>query len=301
VTITEPSSPAAEAYRSLRTAVQFIGLDQTIRAIQVTSPNSSEGKTTTLANLAVALSRAGQRVIVASCDLRRPRIHEFLGLADKDALKPLGEDLLGPLDEEFVGQPDTNHFGELGLTSVLVGRVPLAEGIEEALRVVPGEESLALLPAGPAPPNPSELLSSKRTAELFDLLKAKCDVLLVDSPPVLPVTDALVLAKLVDATILVGTADRTTRKEIHRSVELLHQVDAPLVGTVLNGVNPEATYGYGAGYGYGYASTGLVGNGTRQGTNALSVNGRNGSRQNNGARTGNHFVSKWLRSRPARR
>ena len=280
VTITEPSSAAAEAYRSLRTSVQFIGLDHTIRALQITSPNASEGKTTTLANLAVALARAGERVIVASCDLRRPRIHEFLGLPDGDPAKMPNDDLLRMADEDLLplaGAPLRGPSGELGLTSVLLGKAPLADGLHEALRMVPGEGHLALLPTGPTPPNPSEVLSSGRTAELLDLLKSMCDILLVDSPPILPVTDALVLAKMVDATILVGTAGRTTRKEIHRSVELLHQVDAPLVGAVLNGVDPEGTYGYGAGYGYGSASGGAAPNDKSSspfGSAALNGNGR---------------------------
>ncbi|MBW3643983.1 MAG: polysaccharide biosynthesis tyrosine autokinase [Actinobacteria bacterium] len=215
VSLTEPNSPPAEAYRSLRTAVQFIGLNQPVRVIQMTSPNASEGKTTTLANLAVALANAGQRVIVVCCDLRRPRIHEFFGL-DNAA----------------------------GFTSVLLGELPLSA----ALQTVPGAGRLALLASGPPPPNPSELLASMRTNEVFAALRSECDVVLVDSPPVLPVTDATVLARMVDATILVGTAGRTTRREYHRSIELLRQVEAPIVGTVLNGIEPEGMYGYGYRY-----------------------------------------------------
>ncbi|MGI9120561.1 MAG: polysaccharide biosynthesis tyrosine autokinase [Acidimicrobiales bacterium] len=217
ISITQPGSEAAEAYRSLRTATEFIGLDRPIKVIQVTSPNASEGKTTTLANLGVALARAGRRVIAVSCDLRRPRLHDFLGLP-----------------------------GDVGFTSVLVGEASLSA----ALQWVPDEGRLALLASGPAPPNPSELLASARTSELLGLLRDQCDVLLIDSPPLLPVTDALVLAGMVDATILVGTANRTSRREIHRSVELLNQVNAPLVGTVLNGADPESTYGARSGYGY---------------------------------------------------
>jgi capsular exopolysaccharide synthesis family protein len=153
---------------------------------------------------------------------------------------------------------------------------------------------VALLPAGPAPPNPSELLASKRIRDLIEQLKAECDYLLVDSPPVLPVTDALVLATMVDATILVGRADKTTRKEIHRSVELLQQVDAPLVGTVLNGVNPEATYGYGAGYGYGSAAAAdSAAIGTLSPADSVAENG-NGRRH--GARTVVHSAFKRNRT-----
>ncbi|HEV2070819.1 MAG TPA: polysaccharide biosynthesis tyrosine autokinase [Acidimicrobiales bacterium] len=222
VSVTDPTSHVAEAYRSLRTSVQFLSLDDPLRIIQLTSPNASEGKTTTLANLAVALSRAGQRVVVVCCDLRRPRVHEFFGLDNA-----------------------------VGFTSVLLGEAPLSA----ALQQVSGEH-LALLASGPPPPNPSELLASKRTADLLTALRRECDVVLVDSPPVLPVTDAMVLSRMVDATILVGTAGQTTRREYQRSLEMLQQVEANLVGTVLNGVEQGGGYGYG--YGYGYRQPGKV-------------------------------------------
>ncbi|MGI8984574.1 MAG: polysaccharide biosynthesis tyrosine autokinase [Acidimicrobiales bacterium] len=225
VSLTQPNSHAAEAYRSLRTSVQFIGLDHPVQVIQLTSPNASEGKTTTLANLGVALANSGQRVIIVCCDLRRPRIHEFFGLTNT-----------------------------IGFTSVLLGELPLSAAIQP----VPDQPRLALLASGPPPPNPSELLASRRTGEVLLALKSECDVVLVDSPPVLPVTDAIVLSRTVDATILVGTAARTTKKEYHRAVELLQQVEAPLIGSVLNGVESEDLYGYGYGYGYyGFGQTGL--------------------------------------------
>jgi Mrp family chromosome partitioning ATPase len=120
-----------------------------------------------------------------------------------------------------------------------LGETPFSK----ALQAVAGEGDCALLAAGLSPPNPSELLSSRRTEEVITMLKAECDVVLIDTPPVLPVTDALVVSRLVDATIVVGTAGRTTRKEMHRALELLHQVSAPVVGTVLNGVEQGAVYG----------------------------------------------------------
>jgi polysaccharide biosynthesis transport protein len=211
VSIDDPTSPAAEAYRTLRTSVQFIGLDQPMRTLQVTSPNPQEGKTTTLANLAVALARSGSTVAIVCCDLRRPRVHEFFGLQN-----------------------------EVGFTSVLLGKVGLAGAMQE----VPDQARLSLLASGPLPPNPSELLSSKRTVEVLGSLQAEYDIVLIDAPPVLPVTDALVLSGRVDATLLVAVAGATTRKEAARAVELLRQVDAPLVGAVLNGVDTEGSYGY---------------------------------------------------------
>jgi polysaccharide biosynthesis transport protein len=214
VSVAKPTSPAAEAYRTLRTSVQFLGLDRPIRSLLVTSPTKAEGKTTTLANLAVSLAQAGQKVILLDCDLRRPRVHEFFGLSN-----------------------------ESGFTSALLGTDTLAEAIQP----VKGYPSLALLASGPPPPDPSELLSSNRTRKLLDALRSRCDLLLIDSPPVLPVTDALVLSAMADAAILVVSADRTTKRALHRAVELLAQIDAPLKGTVFNEVGPERAYAYGDG------------------------------------------------------
>jgi succinoglycan biosynthesis transport protein ExoP len=217
ISLSDPSSPASEAYRSLRTSVQFLGLDRPLKTVLMTSPGASEGKTTTLANLAVALARAGQQVIVVCCDLRRPRVHEFFGLSNAT-----------------------------GFTSVLLGETALST----ALQPVRSSAKLRLLASGPLPPNPSELLASDRAVELFDSLRRQADIVLIDAPPVLPVTDAAVLSSRVDATLLVATANVTTRKALGRAVEVLAHVDAPLVGTVLNGVDAEGGYGYGYGYGY---------------------------------------------------
>jgi polysaccharide biosynthesis transport protein len=210
VSITDPSSPPAEAYRTLRTAVQFLGLDREVRSIQLTSANAQEGKSTTLANLGVAFARAGKRVVLVCCDLRRPRIHEFFGLSN-----------------------------EKGLTSVLLGELELNAALQPT-----SVDRLVVLASGPLPPNPSELLSSRRVHAVLTALKQDGYMVLVDSPPVLPVTDGMVLSKRVDGTLLVCVAGETTRKEVARAVELLHQVDAPLLGAVLNGVTDEGAYGY---------------------------------------------------------
>ena len=215
VSISDPRSPAAEAYRTLRTSIQFLALDQPMRTLQVTSANAREGKTTTLVNLGVSLAKAGQRVVIVCCDLRRPRVHDFFGLSN-----------------------------ETGLTSVLLGKVPLTGALQD----VPDQNRLMLLASGPLPPNPSELLSSKRTIEVLTSLQNEADIVLLDSPPVLPVTDALVLSGRVDATLLVAVSGSTTIKEVGRAAELLRQVDAPLVGLVLNGVDEDGSYGYGSQY-----------------------------------------------------
>jgi len=223
VTLRAPASVAAEAYRSLRTSIQFLGLDTPVRTLQVTSPSSSEGKTTTVANLCVALATAGQRVVVVDCDLRRSRVHEFFGLGNG-----------------------------IGFTSVLLGDAPLSEALVPA----PGVDGLYVLASGPRPPNPSELLSGPRTIEVLLALQGQADIVVFDSPPVLPVSDALVLAARVDATLLVAKARTTSRRSLGRALELLQQVDAPVVGTVLNGAAADEGYGYGYGYGYGAAMTG---------------------------------------------
>ncbi|MEA2828887.1 MAG: tyrosine-protein kinase [Actinomycetota bacterium] len=206
-----PRSSAAEAYRTLRTAIQFVGLNQPMRILQVTSPEAGEGKTTTLANLGVALATAGERVVIVCCDLRRPRVHEFFGLSNA-----------------------------VGFTSVLLGQRP----VWAALQSVPGVPRLKVLASGPLPPNPSELLSSDRTANVLAALLAEADIVLVDSPPVLPVADALVLFRRVDATLLVFSARTTTRKQATTALAMVQQVNGPLIGAVLNGVPAQAGYGY---------------------------------------------------------
>jgi succinoglycan biosynthesis transport protein ExoP len=244
VSITEPNSTAAEAYRILRTSIQFMGLDRAVRIIQVTSPNASEGKTTTLSNLAVAFAASGLRTVVVDCDLRRPRLHAFFDVANAT-----------------------------GFTSVLLGEV----GLTKALQPVPGQERLLVLASGPLPPNPSELLSSRRAAELFQTLSSQADVVLVDSPPCLPVTDALVLSQRVDSTILVTTAGATTQKAAARAAEMLLQVKAPLAGAVLNGVTAESGYGR---YAYGYYSAQPVqGPAHQNGNGKVEVKGRRGRRR----------------------
>jgi capsular exopolysaccharide synthesis family protein len=239
ITRAVPSAPAAEAYRTLRTSVEFLGLDKEIPTFQVTSARSDEGKTTTIANLGVALARAGRKVFVVSADLRRPRLHEFFGLSN-----------------------------EIGLTSVLLGEVAL----NDALLAVPGEPRLALLAAGPPPPNPSELLSSARMDQIVASLQKGADVVLFDSPPVLPVSDSLVLAGLVDATLLVASAGESSRRALHRAYELLRQVDAQVVGMVLNNADDTASDRYGYGYGkHRGAEAAVDGNTNGNGSGARKV------------------------------
>jgi capsular exopolysaccharide synthesis family protein len=221
-----PKSAAAEAYRSLRTAIQFIGFDSDrAQVIQITSPMESEGKTTTVIDLAFTMASSGTRVVVVSCDLRKPGIHKFF-------------------------KTDNSK----GLSSVLGG----TETLESVIVDFEELPNLTCIPAGPIPPNPSELLGSTRLADIFEALRATNDVILVDSPPVLPVTDAIVVAQVVDFVVLLSRENVTHARGIARALELLSNVDAPLKGVVLNAVTAQSSgrrYGgysrYGGYGGYG--------------------------------------------------
>ena len=216
-----PKSAAAEAYRSLRTAIQFIGFDsERTNVIQITSPMDSEGKTTTVIDLAVTMASSGTQVVVVSCDLRKPGVHKFF-------------------------KTDNTK----GLSSVLGGTATL-ESVVVASEQFP---NLTCIPSGPIPPNPSELLGSPRLAELFESLRSTYDVILVDSPPVLPVTDAIVVAQVVDVVVLLSRVDQTRARAVAHALELLSNVDAPVKGTVLNAFTAQSSGGRYGGYG-GYGS-----------------------------------------------
>jgi polysaccharide biosynthesis transport protein len=218
----EPTSQAAEAFRSLRTSVQFIRQARELRTLLVTSPAAAEGKTSILANLGAVFAQAGERVVLVSCDLRRPRLGQFFGFSE-----------------------------ESGLTTVLLGE----QSLEQALRPVPGYDGLWTLGAGAVPPNPTELLSGERARDVFAALAEDFDLVLVDSPPVLPVTDAMILSGYTDGALLVAAAGQTRRAELQRTAAKFAQAQAPVLGIVLNEVTRQSGYGgYYGGYGqrYGY-------------------------------------------------
>lgn len=217
VTDAEPTGAAAEAYRSLRTAVRFVGLERRMRIIQVTSASQGEGKTITVANLAATLAQASQRVAVVDCDLRRPRVHEVFG------------ESLGP-----------------GLTDVLLGEVALSKALRKL------SSNLYLLPAGSRPPNPSELLGTARAETVLGTLADEFDYVVLDSTPILPVTDGIVVSRLAHAVLFVVEARHTSRNHVRHATASLQQADAPLLGFVLNRV-PQGGHGYYGGYGYANA------------------------------------------------
>ncbi len=217
VSVAEPTSPAAEAYRSLRTSLQFTRQERQLRCLMVTSPGVGDGKTSTLANLGVVFAQAGERVLLVSCDLRRPRIGQFFELEE-----------------------------QAGVTCVLQGQ----RTWEEVVRPVPGVDRLSLLPAGPVPPNPAELLNKAVAQDLFEQLREHYDLVLIDSPPVLPVTDAAILSRYADATLMLVAAGRTRPADLRRATEKLGQVGAAILGVVLNKVTRQTGNYYGYEYAY---------------------------------------------------
>ena len=197
VTLTSPRSAAAEAYQSLRTNIEFSSLDRSLQTLLVTSPDSATNKSDALANLAVVMASAGDRVIVVDGDLRRPRQHEIFSVS------------------AAAGLTDWLQYG---------GNPVLAETEVANLRV---------LAAGPPPPNPVSLLSYKRLAELLQTLASDADYVLVDAPPVLAVTDAALWASQVDGTLLAVTAGRTKREQAELAKGVLDKVQSNIVGAVL--------------------------------------------------------------------
>jgi non-specific protein-tyrosine kinase len=206
ITIAEPRSPVSEAYRTLRTNLDFAGLDQALNTLLITSPEPGAGKSTTLANLAVVSAQAGRKVILVDTDLRRPSLHSLFGLSSEHGLTDM------VMDEAALSQP------------------PLQE------TEVP---DLWVLASGALPPNPADLLGSQRMGDVIAALKAEADQVLLDAPPVVLVTDAAVLSTQVDGVLLVIGAGKTRREMARTAVQRLEQVNARIVGSVLSGVRLE--------------------------------------------------------------
>ncbi|MCB9655224.1 MAG: polysaccharide biosynthesis tyrosine autokinase [Deltaproteobacteria bacterium] len=213
-----PKSSLAECLRSIRTNILFMGTDKPLHRILVTSPGPSEGKSTLAVNLAVAMAQAGNRVLVVDTDLRRPRLHKVFGVS-----------------------------AEQGLTTVLLRAAGLTDVIKATS--VPG---LDVLPCGPLPPTPAELLHSTHFAQLVEELSAAYDRVIFDSPPVNVVTDAVILAQLVQGTVLVSKVAKTTKDSLRRARRLLSGVNARILGGILNDIDLERdSYGYSSYYYYG--------------------------------------------------
>jgi non-specific protein-tyrosine kinase len=201
ITIRHPKSPISEAYRVMRTNLQFSSLDRPLKSLVVTSPNPVEGKSTTLANLGVVMAQAGNSVVLVDSDLRRPMLHKIFQLSNKQ-----------------------------GLTSALLEDEPLVDGHLQDT----GIENLRVLTSGPLPPNPSELLGSQKMQHLVRLLEAESDIVVFDTPPTLPVTDAAVLSTQTDGVLLVADAAKTRRAAARQAAENLRKVGANILGAALN-------------------------------------------------------------------
>jgi capsular exopolysaccharide synthesis family protein len=205
----DPRSAAAEAYRALRTNIQFASPDHPIRTILATSTSAEDGKSTTIANLAITLAQAGHSTILVDCDLRRPSLHKLFGLAN-----------------------------EQGLTSmVLDANAAATPPLQQTL-----EPNLMLLSSGPLPPNAAELLGSQRMQAAIATLKGQADFLLLDTPPIIAVTDAAVLAPQVDGVLLVINAGHTRRDLARRAKMMLEKVGANILGVVMNNAQLERDY-----------------------------------------------------------
>jgi polysaccharide biosynthesis transport protein len=219
VSLVEPASPVAEAYRTLRTNIRFLTAGGAVRSVLVTSAVPGEGKTTTAGNLAVALARAGTRVLLVGADLRRPSIHKAFGV-------------------EAVP----------GLSDVLVGEAKLTDAIQDV-----GVPNLRVIAGGQIPPNPAELLGAPGMAQLMTELEQIADMVVYDGPPVLAVADALELAPRVGGTVLVVDVGTTGRHALRAAAERLRGVDVPVAGLVLNNLDPTDGY-YGYTYYHSYSS-----------------------------------------------
>jgi len=216
ITLRHPKSPISEAYRAMRTNLQYSSLDEPIRTLVVTSANPKEGKSTTLSNLGIVMAQAGKSVVLVDADLRRPMLHRIFQVPNKR-----------------------------GLTDLLLQDTPELDGCLQPT----GIENLRVLTSGPLPPNPSELLGSKKMQHLLTTLASVSDVVLFDTPPALAVTDAVVLGSQADGVLLVTDAGKTRRGSARQAVENLRKVGATLMGAAMNRLSPR---GLGRGYYYYY-------------------------------------------------
>lgn len=214
ITLGHIKSPSSEAYRMLRTNIQFVSVDSGIKKILITSACPEEGKSFTVANLAVCMAQSGKSVLVVDADLRKPTQHKFFGVEN-------GEGLSVALTEVQAQNPDFKSY------------------IRET--DVPG---VRVITAGPIPPNPAELLGSKIMKYFIEVISEQFDVVIFDTPPIIAVTDAAILAQVVDGVILVLASGKVYKEHAKRAKELLDQVGAKILGAVLNKVEMKASEYY---------------------------------------------------------
>jgi polysaccharide biosynthesis transport protein len=217
-TIHRPKSRESEAYRGVRTAIFFSNRTEGVKVIQVTSPDMADGKSTLAANLVVSIAQSGKKVVIVDADFRRPRLHKMF-----------------------------NVSGKVGLASVILGEAELKDVIQPT--TIPG---LFILPCGPIPPNPAELLTVNRFAEILTEIREQFDFVVIDTPPLLAVTDPCVVVPHVDGVILTVRISKNARPHASRAKEILTTLGAHVLGVVVNAVGRDAQgYGY-DNYRYGY-------------------------------------------------
>jgi capsular exopolysaccharide synthesis family protein len=208
-----PKSPASEAYRTLRTNIQFASFDKDMQVVMVTSSGPEEGKSTTAANLALTVAQTGKKVLIVDCDMRRPTLHRKFQVSN-----------------------------QVGLSNLLVGELDFEEACQSHV------DNLYILTSGTVPPNPAEMLSSKKMRDFLLKARNEFDYIILDTPPVIAVTDAQLLSTLSDGVLLVVSSGEADREAAARAKTLLEKVNANIIGVVLNKVNMKSRRGYGAYY-----------------------------------------------------
>jgi protein-tyrosine kinase len=210
VSLQDPKSPFAEAYRTLRTNIQFASFNKELKSLLITSSDPGEGKTTTIANLAIVMAQAGQRVLLIDADLRKPTLHLRFSVTN-----------------------------EAGLSHVLMKQITSKEAIQPV-----AIEGIHVMTSGRIPPNPSELLNSPQMKKLLELVKERYDMILIDTPPLLPVTDAQVLSRQVDGVLLVVSSGKVLAEHVKKAKNLLEHVGANIVGIILNNKKVSVSHYY---------------------------------------------------------
>lgn len=217
ITEKEPKAIASEAYRTLRTNIQYSSFDKEMKIILITSTGPGEGKTTTAGNLAITMAQGDKKVLLVDCDLRKPSVHKKFKLSNTK-----------------------------GLSNYLIGESDLEEVIHNY------SKNLYILTSGTIPPNPSEMLSSKRMKNFLEKQKEEFDCVIVDSPPVMAVTDAQILSTIVEGVLLVTASGETEKEGLQRAKDQLLKVKANILGVVLTKIPVNKGKGYGYGHYYYY-------------------------------------------------
>ncbi|SKA88644.1 capsular exopolysaccharide family [Caloramator quimbayensis] len=219
--LAHPKSPVSEAFRTLRTNIQFSSFDKNIKTIVLTSSGPGEGKSTVSTNLACVFSQGGNKTILIDCDMRKPTVHKKLEISN-----------------------------QTGLTNVLIAEVSLKDAVKEI------SENFYVLTTGTRPPNPAEIIASSKMQNFIESLKEQFDYIIIDTPPILMVTDAQILSKYADGTLLVVSSGEADKNAAVKAKELLLKVDANILGVVLNKLDTSRKGYYGYYYHYYYGNDG---------------------------------------------